>query len=174
MHRRRRAFTLVELMAVVLLTALLATAVSLSLVHSRRIVQLQEVLDQLAFQDRLMRQQARQANRPARLLFQLDQDRVARVDSADPQVSGSCVQLPRGYRIDRLRLPGGEASMGEIALPCSANGHTPTYALRISAPQGQRQWIVVAGLTGQVQKEMDENTIHQLFAALGAARPDAD
>lgn len=171
-----RSFTLIELMVVILLTGLLATAVSLSMAHAARSAQMEDVLDQIAYRDALVRDYARAFARPCTLFIQLDEGKirgeVAQNDGLTAQQPSYV--LPKDFRITRVLSPNVDARIGEVAIPCSAAGRTPSYTLLVEDAKQQRKWLLFAGLTGQTQKVQVESEIEKLFSELSASRPDSD
>ena len=60
-----------------------------------------------------------------------------------------------------------------MSIPCSARGQTPTYAVLLTGPKGEKQWLVTAGLTGKVTKADDDREVEELFRTLAGDVPDA-
>ena len=171
-----RSFTLIELMIVILLTGLLAAAVSLSMAHATRSAQIEDVQEQIVFRDAMLRDYAKTFALPCTLSVQLDEGNIrsktAQNDGLGPQQRA--YQLPTGFRIIRVLSPVADARVGEVAIPCSAAGRTPTYALLVEDPRRQREWVLIAGLSGQTQKVQGDSEIEKLFSDLSASRPDSD
>lgn len=167
--RLRRGFTLLEVLVVLTLTAVLTTAVALSLSSAARRAQAEDVAGRLAHFDRVTRARARRFGQPLALVFDLNRGTVrATADAGEPDTAGDgpSLQLAAGYRVERVLLPGGAAVSGEVTVPVSARGQSPSYAVLLSA-QGGRRWFVVAGLTGQMTEASNAQEAEQLFAALG-------
>ncbi len=174
--RQPKGFTLIELMVIILLTGLLATVVSLSLAHSARSAQMEDVLKQIAYRDNLLREYAHRFARPCTLVFQLDEGSI-RGESLQDGNSGAQQQLyrlPSRFRMLRLISPASDVRVGELAIRCSAAGRTPTYAVLLEDSKQQRQWLLLAGLSGQSQRVKLDDEIEKLFSELSAARPDSD
>jgi hypothetical protein len=57
---------------------------------------------------------------------------------------------------------------GQTAIQCSRLGHTATYGLAIEAANGQRRWLLVAGLTGQMVECENEADIRGILDATQA------
>jgi len=183
-----RAFTLIEVMAVVVILALLAGTVVWSLTGDVRRVGVAEAADTIAHVDRTARIAAQRFEGGCRLRIDLDQQRARRLhtDAGGEVAAAHSVSLPRGHRIEQLVLApdvgdaatGGAAARrvisGAIDIAYSPQGASPTYALRLGSPSGRQQWLVFAGLTGQMTVIDDERDVDNLFAMLAATRPDAD
>jgi prepilin-type N-terminal cleavage/methylation domain-containing protein len=188
-----RAFTLIEVMAVVLILGILATATIFSLAEQVPAARRNDVLDRLAHEDALARLAVRRTGAPATLRIDLGDQQLWRVDEAasEGQASHSW-RLPRGYRLDQVLRPvtseGGTSSAalsridtGTADVLFNTLGCSDTYALHLICPGGNPEsgpnedslWLVFAGLTGQKMTLKHEDEVHNLLAALGTPRPDA-
>ncbi|MCC7409231.1 MAG: prepilin-type N-terminal cleavage/methylation domain-containing protein [Phycisphaeraceae bacterium] len=174
MPRRRHGFTLLELLAVLLLTGLLASVAVASFRATRRIANLQQATGGLIALDAAARREAASLGRPVQLLFNLDEQVVQAIDvGVESHRAIDQVALSGSLRIERIVTPDQSLSAGQIALSCTqgSSSHatlTPSYALRIIDDPGRssnprEQWILVAGLTGQVTTSIDEDTVTQIF-----------
>jgi type II secretion system protein H len=175
--RRRRlgrlgAFTLIELMVVIALAALMATLVTVSLTGNLRAARAQDVAQSIATSDRLAREYARHFGRPVRLVFDLSQSTLPRAASdAGDSSHNSILQLPSGVKIARLVTATTDTTAGQISIPCSGAGQTPSYALLLTSGRGDRHWTITAGLTGQTTTASDENEVRDIFTALRPTAP---
>ena len=165
-RRRGSAFTLVELLAVLLLMALLATGVSLSLKGVLRDAELRNAASQLIQFDRLAREQARRSDRPSQLRFELQAGRVRNIDARTKTVQGRELQLPAGVAIEQVRTARQPRGGADAVVPCSARGQTTSYAVLLRGVGRQQLWLVVAGLSGTVETVRDDQTVNQTFALL--------
>lgn len=171
---RRLGFTLVELVAVLILTALLAAAVSVSLKGVRRDVALDDSAARLRAYDGATRDAARLAGRPLVLRFDLSAAVVSRLDPESQQARGTALPLRAGasprdresVTIDRMMTPDGEAAAGEVDVLCSARGWTPSYAVLLAGPNGRREWVLFAGLTGEARTIRDDRQVRETLALL--------
>jgi len=165
---RRRAFTLIELIVVVALAAIMATLVTVSLAGNLRAARASDVAQSIATSDRLAREYARRFDRPVTLVFDLSQSTLTRA-GGDPS-HNSTLHLPAGLRIARLVTATTDTTSGQVTIPCSAAGQTPSYALLLTDGRGRQHWTITAGLTGQTSTASDENEVRDIFTAL---RPSA-
>lgn len=179
MPHRRHGFTLLELLAVLLLTGLLASVAVASFKATRRIAHMRQAVEELAALDAIARREASSLGRPVQLVFNLDDQVVQAFDmTVEPRRLVDQVTLGGALRIEQLITADQSLSSGQLALFCTSGGafasenhnaSTPSYALRIKEDDGghtsnpQEQWILVAGLTGQVTTPIDENTVTQIF-----------
>ncbi|MFN3166631.1 MAG: prepilin-type N-terminal cleavage/methylation domain-containing protein [Phycisphaeraceae bacterium] len=196
----RRGFTLLEMMAVVVLVGVLATATAMSLADQSQRATRADALDRLIDADRGARLAAKRLG-PSTLRIDLDDQRlwVVTPDAASEAARpGHSMQMPAGFRITQITWlapptdarRSGQARKrvahrhGVVELPIASNGITRTYAMQIEGPPGedadgrgedkQSTWLVVCGMTGQTQLYDERRTVDNLFEALASARPDAD
>ncbi len=186
----RRAFTLIEVTAVVALLAQTAGAVAWSMTEDARDAARADAVGQLAHADRLARLTAQRLGRPCLLRFDLDRRLVLRVVAGESEPRGGAAgrMLPPGWRVDRVVVPRGGALPGRVSgdaapvradagvvdVACSTGGRSASYAVALAGPdEGRRQWIMVSGLTGQVTPVNDQEEIDNLVALLAGDRPDA-
>lgn len=138
-------FTLLEVMAVLVIVGLFAAAVTLTPSGWFASARFDEVADHVTFMDQLARQRARRGDREVELTFDLPAGRIERRD-----VDGEHhVTMPRGYEMTDMivrRQPDGRRL---VTVPVDRAGYTPSYALRIVGPDHQSRWIIIAGLSGQ-------------------------
>jgi prepilin-type N-terminal cleavage/methylation domain-containing protein len=172
-------FTLLEMLLVLALGAVLATAAAVSLASSRRAASARDVAGQVGHFDRLAREWAKRSGRPARLTFDLDRGDLRRTtddaaDRNDPRAGSSALHLVGDAHIAKVVRARESATAGQVSVPCSPRGQTPSYAVLLAGPGGQRQWLVVAGLTGQVSTVTDEREVEDIFRTLAGEAADAD
>ena len=172
------------MLVVLALVAVLTTAVSLSLRTTARAARVEDVLGRLAAFDRTAREAAVRVGEPLELRFDLDRGTVHRAGGGEAPAP---LRLPDAFRVAALALPGRTVTGGEVRVPVSVRGHTPSYAALLDGPgggAGDGRWLVTAGLTGRTVVVINAGDINDIFAADAAAagsaarpagrRPDAD
>ncbi len=167
-------FTLIEVMAALLILAIVAGAVALSVAGPRRSAETEDVLGELIHADRLARHTARRHGRAVELVFDLAAGRVERRWIDGPDEESYRYELPKGFRFGELILADRRIASSSASVVCSRAGRTPTYALRIDAPGGRRRWVLFAGLSGEATEIADERQLEEILGLLTRARPDAD
>ena len=143
-----RAFTAIEMLAVLALAAVTAAAASLSLLGSKRSSDLASVVDRWAYFDQLTRRLARRAGQPFVLAVDTDGGTVTRKDpSADgaSEPRDSVFRLPEGCRIDRVTTAALPGASGAVSLPFSPNSALLLTCLRRAADD-RRPSAVGAGV----------------------------
>ena len=166
----RPAFTLLEMLATLALLAVLATVVTVSFAGPRRAARAQDAADELLHYDRLAREWCRRFG-PGRIVFDLDRGTVRRAMTGRPagdESQPAALRLPGGFRIARFVSPRQTQEAGEVVIPCSPRGQTPSYAALLAGPGGQQQWLVVAGLSGNAVTVNDARDVEAIFQSLSA------
>jgi prepilin-type N-terminal cleavage/methylation domain-containing protein len=168
MSRRPResAFTLIEIMVVIVLIGLLSTAVVLSFAAPVQRVRAQDAVERVRALDESARAQSRHSGDASQIVFDLSAGTLARRDGGGNVVFEAA--LPSGFEIDRFRSGIEDRSSGEAVMSCSALGLTRTYAVHLTAP-GLDQWLLFAGLSGEATVVKDEATLDSIF--LGTPPP---
>ncbi len=159
-------FTLLEMVVVMIIIAMLATAVFVSASGWFRTARIRDGVSQLAFIDRMTRQHAAQFDRQTALEFDLKKGTIMRINDNPSDRRTHRFRLPGGLRLQQIKTAAEGVTSGQMAIPCSTQGHTPTYAVLLASPDQAQQWIVIAGLTGQVVTVDDEEDTEHLLAEL--------
>ena len=166
----RKAFTLIELVAVLAIVALLTAGVSLSLRGALRDAHAEDAASRLVAFDALARQEARRLNRPSELHIDPHDGRVWRREvsaSGGDHETGVALVLPPGVAIDEVFTARGRSRATEtITIACSASGRTASYAILLSGPGERRRWIMFAGLTGQSRLIEHDRNVQDIFGVL--------
>lgn len=175
----RSGFTLIEVLAVIVVLGLLAGAVAWSLAGDATQAIGEDALGRLAHADSMARAEARRFGREYTLRFDLNEQALRRLDEGDRQ-SAHSVKLPTGHRIEAVAFKAqGDSGSGTLRrvtfgaadVVYSPAGRSVSYAVRIRSGDARR-WLVVAGLTGQVTQTDDAKAVDNLFDA-GLPRADA-
>jgi type II secretory pathway pseudopilin PulG len=159
------------MLVVLALMGVLTAAVSLSLRGTARAARAADVAGRLAGFDRSAREAARRLGRPVELRFDLSRGTVHRAAGGEAPTP---LRLPDGFRVTGLALPGGTVGAGEVRVPVSARGQTPSYAARVEGPEAAEGdvWLMAAGLTGRTVVLRDAGEVQDIFRSGG--RADAD
>lgn len=161
-----RAFSLIEILLVMVLLALLAGAVTLSLSGRARQAQLKDVQGQLEQFDYQGRQFAIRHGRPFQMVFDLDHGVLRRISPQENQGIWGELVLPEGFHVEGLLVADNPPiTSGKTALWCSDRGQTASYGLKLSGPDGKR-CSIVAGLSGQFTQVDDAQQIQSTLALL--------
>jgi type II secretion system protein H len=169
---RQRGFTFIEVMVTLVIVALCATAVAWSLAPAADRARLTDALDRLHQFDAASRHSARRSGRSLAMHFDLGAQQwrttpMAGGDSDAMRDARAVHRMSTGYRLTGIRTADEMVSFGKLAIPCSPQGRTPTYALRIEADTtSEATWILVAGISGQLEIVHDPWDIETIFGHL--------
>jgi prepilin-type N-terminal cleavage/methylation domain-containing protein len=168
---QRPAFTLVEILLVLLVLGLLTGAAVARLTPMLRRAALADVQQRIEHLDQLARAHARQSGIGTKIVH--DQDRsIAFYVDTDSEVDGpslvrhGAIELG-GCRIAEVRSTrSDQTTRGTATVECSTAGYTRTYALRLAAEGQQDRWLVFAGLTGIAEVVDDPREFEATWATL--------
>ena len=167
---RRRAFSLIEITAVILVLAIIAGSVTLRMAATVQRARMEDVVGRIEQFDRLARVHVREHDRPLRLVVNISAGTIRRTDPRGRDEPCPPLVLPDGYRIARLLVKGQAAASGSVSITCSRLGLTPSYALGLEGPAGQRKWLLAAGLSGQFVEPGSEEKTRNILAAAAAPK----
>lgn len=171
-ERHSRGFTLIEILVVLVITSLLAAAVTFKLWEPLRVATAADVCEQVETFDHWARTRARHSADPVKLVFEVGRGEAMRKEAIDSTPTQR-LRLARGWIIERLWVEGQESSSGEVEIELSACGYTPTYAIRLEGPEGVVRWLIVAGMGGDVTKVTDDAQAQTILEAIGPDGADA-
>lgn len=169
---RQKAFTLVELTLTLTILGIAAAVVAFRIQGSLQRNQFAQFKQAICSYEWNTRHAARQQDRPMTLLLDLSQQQIVRVPSSvdgmdsDNEKEIPPLTLPKGFEISKLLSGPLECTEGQVAIPCSRQGLTPTYALQVSVPEDRAYWFLWAGLSGQCTVYEDETQVQAIFDAL--------
>ena len=165
---RSAGFTLLEVMAVLIIVGLFAAAVTLTPSGWFAAARFDEVTAQVTFMDQLARQRARRGDQAVELVFDLPQARIERrdVDGGFSDDGRHHMTLPRGYEVTEMIVSRQSRRSRRVTVPVNTTGCTPSYALRIVGPSHEAKWLVIAGLSGQAITLDGEQEIDDAFDKL--------
>ncbi len=173
--RKRSGFTILELTAVLLLTALLTGVVVASLNGAQRAAGLREAVAMLREADAEARGLARDTGEAAALKVDVVKQQLRTYPTADARRPMGTYRLPPRVKLRGCQLQGEAAhrlGSREQVLRFDAGGAGPTYGLALSVEGESDVYLVIAGVTGQFTEVKDEERMRSILAAL--PRGDAD
>ncbi|QQE11325.1 type II secretion system protein [Planctomycetota bacterium] len=188
---RDSGVTMIELMVSIVIIGLLAGTVTLSLRGMSQRFKHEDAVQRIKHIDEQVRLHARLHGTEGQLRFDLrhEQSTIVYVpvggDAKEREIKKREWEVAQPFRLDEVRIAGGEVSRSQIALPVSKDGVMLTYAVKLvregdavdvnsnatTEEQGGnfrgRGWLVFVGLTGQV---LETNKQEEVDAILLAAR----
>lgn len=146
--RRLTAFTFVELLAVLVITGILASAAALTLRRTaprETAPQFQERIVHWSDEARFL---ATQERRPWALEFHPGAKQWASHPDGAPQPSHECL-LPLGWELISIRGETVPWSGSPLLVPLDLHGRSATVALELRDPKGDYRFLILTGLCGQ-------------------------
>jgi prepilin-type N-terminal cleavage/methylation domain-containing protein len=172
--KTRPAFTLIELVAVIVLLGIISTAAALTFRSSLQSATSTDAIGQIKYLDSTARQRARRFNQPVEVVFDVTSSTLSRREGSKRNDESFTAALPRGFSIDQINIAGHSTFNGDASITCSPAGLTPSYAIHLIGPNFD-QWLLFAGLSGQMTLINHEETVLDILAAVRqGARRDAD
>jgi prepilin-type N-terminal cleavage/methylation domain-containing protein len=142
-----RAFTLLELIVVMVLIGIAAVVGGNRFLAYKDRADLEHILQRVAHADRRERQLSRSSPYPGRLEFDSAKGRF-RFQHARHELN-----IPKGAKVIAFWVaPDAPESR---AVYFANTGQSHTYALGIRTPGGAEQWLVVFGISGQIRTTRD-------------------
>lgn len=174
----RRGFTLIEIMAVVVIMAIFATAAVVTLGGTLAGARMQDAVYRVKHFDATSRSFAQKFARPTEMVYDLTGGRFYRAKTDDRSDVSAAGRMPQRIAIDRVLVGRDSYPSGEAVVACSSDGRTPSYAVLLKGA-GRERWLVFSGISGYVTETEDESEVLDMFDLLrrpkaGAAGDDAD
>jgi prepilin-type N-terminal cleavage/methylation domain-containing protein len=167
----RSSFTLIELLAVLVIVGLITAIASLRLSGTVQAARMEWATDRLIATDSVMRSHAAGCGRVAHLRFQLGTGRLSR-EFGDTRTKSSIVDLGHSIEISRFQSTTRDAETGEATVDYSPLGASRTFAVELKGPGNQRRLLFFAGITGQVTRMEDGQDARRLLQALRGSGTD--
>ena len=143
--RERKAFTLIELVIVILIMAVLSTLAVLSLGGTMDRYQLSRASEAIELFDARARRDARKSRQPIRATIDRKHQRLV-IDTPGP--GNTQYRWPRSVEINKIRLRRRVTVGNNFEIRFNREGGSPTYAVELKRGKMSR-WLVVLGASGQ-------------------------
>ncbi len=169
-RKSRGAFTLIEMIAVMVILGVMAGAAALSFRPAIEEASARDAVEQVRFLDSTARHRAVRFGKTVEIVFDVSEDALVRREGRKLEESLR-VGLPGGYSIEQVNVSGRGMFDGEAVVACSPQGKSASYAVHVVGPKLD-QWLVFAGMSGQmsVLPGKDEATVLDILAGTGASR----
>lgn len=157
----RNAFTLIELVVVILIMAILSTIAAVSLGGTIGKYDLSRASETIERFDANARRQARVTHAPVEMLIDRNRNRL-NVDASGGDRDSSYT-LPGRVEISNIRLHRSFSVGRSFEMSVSAEGQSLTYAVELTHGKMKR-WLIFVGISGQVIHAESEDEVDALFA----------
>lgn len=169
---RRYSFTLIELLAVLVIVGLITAMASIRLSGIAQAAQLEWATERLAASDGLLRTHAAACGQAAHLAFELGTGRLER-RFGERREKSSTVELGQRLRVTRFVSATRDIETGTASVDYSPFGACQSFAVELKGPSGRSAWMLFAGITGQVTRMEDGQDVSRMLRALGQSGVDA-
>ena len=165
MRQSSRAFTLVELLVVMIIVAMLSGLVVYSVKGHVDAAAVMRFADRLDTLDRRLRVEARRCEHPISIEFDRARNTISVESVTDLQSTGirSRIKLPKHVQIDSVRSGQSVGSNRSASLKINQRGQSPNYAIGLVTSAGSRVWLVTLGMSGQHLRCKTEGEVNALL-----------
>ncbi|MBI1368403.1 MAG: prepilin-type N-terminal cleavage/methylation domain-containing protein [Planctomycetes bacterium] len=162
MHRR--AFSLIEVMTVLVIIAITAAAVMMRPMGWFTAAKLDDAIGRVTFMDQMTRQAARRSGKAFEVTFDLREGAIERREIGEGAISAGShrVALPDGYVMRKVIVNGDNA----VTVRYTSDGDADSFAIEIAGSDGISTWVLIAGLSGQVTRMAHEQEVTHVLASL--------
>lgn len=168
-RQRRAAFTLVELVVVLVIISIVASAAIFSLRRPLQIARLNRAISSLEDADRRARMEAQRSGTIVELIVDPRDNLAQQTTLVDGrrQTESRSLSLSGSQTIDRFMFANGTTVKEQLKVKFAPNGRSATYAIRLKAtgnnPQSLQTWLVVVGATGQYVEVNEDSVVEQIL-----------
>jgi prepilin-type N-terminal cleavage/methylation domain-containing protein len=161
---QRTAFTLIELMVVILILGMITAMASLSLGSAMDRYHLGRAAETLeAFDARARREASRSREGVLAIIRRGTNELILRNEAGPSSLAGSHYHLPRKVTIGEIRMQRKSLAAREVTITLSDRGRSPTYAVELKRGTMSR-WIVILGISGQVIPVQSEDEVDAILS----------
>ncbi len=157
----RDAFTMIELVVVMVVLAILASLAVYSLGGTMDRHELNRAAETIEMFDARARRDARTSGQS--LQASIDRTRGLLTIRSPENREDRSFQLPGRVKITDIRMRRRVTAAGRVAMDINRRGHSPTYAVHLQRGKSGR-WLVVLGLSGQVIPLRSEGEVDAILS----------
>lgn len=158
-----RGFTLVEVALVVAIVGIVTLGVTLTLLPKLQRATAEEALERLIECDRRCRTIARNTGYEIRLWVDPDAGTLTLQEAEKPD--RVVLTLQGRLELTSVLTRDGTKS-GRFDVRYGAEGRSESYAIGVIEDRRRSRWVMVAGMTGDVLRDVDDREIEAIFSQL--------
>ena len=159
--RRRIGFTLIEVVAVIVVLSILSTITAVALGPTLDRQRLSQAIEKLEWFDAKARRSA-QANRST-VSAKIDPSKNRLVIQTSNQQEDVSLRLPSNVEISKVQLAGKPSSTRSESIQVSPSGYSTSYAVLLKRGELSK-WVLVLGGSGQVVQFDNAKDVNALLS----------
>lgn len=163
---RRGGFTLLELLVVITILGLVTATVTTRIADTLGPAAMKQSVSQLEFTDQWLRRTARHTGKPATLYIQIAANCLGCAVDDDQGIPRTIRALGHGVQISRFVSATQDVAHGPARVAYDDRGVSESFAIEFRGRRDARQWLIVAGLTGQITEISDEASAREIIQKL--------
>jgi prepilin-type N-terminal cleavage/methylation domain-containing protein len=145
----RLAFTLIEMMVVLVILSLVATLVTINYREPVNRVRLESAFETVERLDQRVRRWCKTNNTPARIRVDLDRSVFTAEDMNGRALPIPEASIPNGMRLKELRIMGENRFGRDTLIYYTSRGTTSTWAFSVAYSGNRERYRLIIGATGQ-------------------------
>ena len=158
----RRAFTLIELVVVMVLLALLASLTVYSLGGTMDGYRISRAVETIESLDARARRTARTTRRPVTVTLDRKHRELV-INPIDPREDTVSFRLPGRVVVEKIQLARKSSSRKDSKIAINGQGRSPPYAIQLRRGE-LTKWLVVLGFSGQVVPVDNEGEVNAILS----------
>lgn len=165
-----QAFSLLELIVVVVIVALISAAVAVqwSGVHHKAVRS--SAVARLESLDQHLRSFARTNRTGCQLSVEIGSSKIRKSYHERRGTNPSPESLGRGIRIARIESTVDISTAKQVLIPFWPDGSSASYGIELTGPGSSKQWLVFAGISGQLTQLETEGDFDALWQSIKSER----
>jgi prepilin-type N-terminal cleavage/methylation domain-containing protein len=162
----RRGFTLLELLVVIAILGLVTATVTSRIADTLGPAAMKQSISQFDFTDRGLRLRARRIGTPISLHFEIGGNQLECAFASEQGTPRTVRALGHGIRIAKYFTSTQDVTYGPVTIDYDGHGASESFAIEFAGRQGTGQWLLVAGVTGQLSEVSDEASAREVLQML--------
>jgi type II secretory pathway pseudopilin PulG len=154
---------------VITVLALLAAVVGTRIGGAQQRASFEQAIAQWEFFDQQLRIEARRHGQPVQARLELGTGRLVREAVDRGRRTAATQSLAGNIRIARFTSATRDAKTGNINVTYGPQGTSETFAVKLAGPGARQEWLLVAGVSGQMTRVEKDSEVEDVLQALAPA-----